>query len=301
MSTPQSTHHRTPQRPSQRPSQRHSLSRTLTHRAAQAGLVSGIAMATAALALPSGSHAATPQPQVTVAAQTAAKPRPVDRSGLLRASRSRTPAAKRVPTMQVTRTVPIGPSFSGQASWYGGSFQGQRTANGESFNTNDYTAASKTLPFGTLLQVCHDGCVVVRVNDRGPYVGGRVLDLSRAAAHAIGYDGVVEVTATPIGTRTITVVDSAALARQRAAQHRAAVLARVHALQAAQRAQLAARVAAERQRRLTAAAPASEASSAAPADAARTPVAAARTPVAAAGSALSLASGGLLGLRRRRP
>src|SRR3954451_6399241 len=221
----------------------HTLPRTrrsLTHRAAQAGLVSGIAIATAALALPSGSHAATPDPQVTVAAQTAAEPVTVDRRSAARASRSRLPATKRPPLKRVTRTVPIGPSFSGQASWYGGSFQGQRTANGESFDTNDYTAASKTLPFGTRLRVCHDGCVVVRVNDRGPYVGGRILDLSRAAANAIGFDGVAHVTAPPIGTRRVSVVDTAAVARLRAQEHRAAVLARTRAAQAAQRARAAA-------------------------------------------------------------
>jgi rare lipoprotein A len=263
--------------------------RSLTHRAAQAGLVSGIAIATAALALPSGSHAATPDPQVTVAAQTAAEPMTVDRRAA-RASRSRTPAAKRPPLKRVTRTMPIGPSFSGQASWYGGSFQGQRTANGESFDTNDYTAASKTLPFGTRLRVCHDGCVVVRVNDRGPYVGGRILDLSRAAANAIGFDGVAHVTATPVGTRTVRVVDTVALAKLRAQQRRAAALARARALKAEQRARAAALVAAEQQRR--AAAVQAEATG---------PVDQARTPVAAAGSALSLASGGLLRLRRRRP
>src|SRR4051794_15099175 len=134
--------------PHRRNALHHSLTRSsFSHRAAQAGLVSGIAIATAALALPSGSHAATPRPQVTVAAQTAAEPVTVDRTRAARASRSRTPAAKRVPMKHVTRTVPVGRTFSGQASWYGGSFQGQRTANGESFDTNDYTAASKTLPF----------------------------------------------------------------------------------------------------------------------------------------------------------
>jgi rare lipoprotein A len=111
-----------------------------------------------------------------------------------------------LPVRYVTKTVAVGSTFSGQASWYGADFQGRRTASGETFNTDDLTAASKTLAFGTRLRVCRQGaCVLVRVNDRGPYVGGRVLDLSRAARNALGYDGVAFVTATPVGTRTVAV------------------------------------------------------------------------------------------------
>jgi rare lipoprotein A (peptidoglycan hydrolase) len=138
-----------------------------------------------------------------------------------------------LPTMTVTREVATGPSFSGQASWYGGSFQGRRTANGETFDTGELTAASKTLPFGTRLRVCHNrSCVVVRVNDRGPYVAGRVLDLSGAAASQIGYSGVASVTATPIAVRDVTVIDQAALARQRA---RARQMRAAHQIRAALR------------------------------------------------------------------
>jgi rare lipoprotein A len=109
-------------------------------------------------------------------------------------------------TRYVRRTVASGRTFSGYASWYGGSFQGQRTANGERFDTHDLTAASKTLPFGTRLRVCRDGrCVVVRVNDRGPYVSGRVLDLSKAARDELGHFGVARVTVTPIRTRRVAV------------------------------------------------------------------------------------------------
>lgn len=104
------------------------------------------------------------------------------------------------------RTVAVGPTFSGLASWYGAGFQGGRTASGERFDTNDLTAASRTLPFGTRLRVCHDGsCVIVRINDRGPYVGGRVLDLSQAARNRLGAFGVAEVTATPVDTRRVAV------------------------------------------------------------------------------------------------
>ena len=75
-----------------------------------------------------------------------------------------------------------------RASWYGrvDGFHGRTTANGEVFNADAYTAASKELPFGTRLRVCLDRCTTVRVNDRGPYIPGRQLDLSRAAADAIG-------------------------------------------------------------------------------------------------------------------
>jgi rare lipoprotein A len=85
---------------------------------------------------------------------------------------------------------------AGQASWYGPGFHGRRTANGETFNTNALTAAHRTLPFGTRIRVTNrktGRSVIVRVNDRGPYAHGRVIDLSRASAQAIGIDGVAEV------------------------------------------------------------------------------------------------------------
>jgi len=72
------------------------------------------------------------------------------------------------------------------ASWYGAE-SGNRTANGERFDGTSLTAAHKTLPFGTRLRVSYGGrSVVVRINDRGPYVRGRSLDLSHAAARRIG-------------------------------------------------------------------------------------------------------------------
>ena len=74
-------------------------------------------------------------------------------------------------------------------SWYGPGFHGRLTANGEIYNQYAMTAAHKTLPFGTRLRVCLNGCVVVRVNDRGPYIGSRELDLSKGAAEAIGLVG----------------------------------------------------------------------------------------------------------------
>lgn len=82
---------------------------------------------------------------------------------------------------------------SGRASWYGPGLHGRKTASGETFNTNDLTAAHRTLPFGTRVRVVNQRngqSVVVRINDRGPYAGGRVIDLSRASAQAIGLTGV---------------------------------------------------------------------------------------------------------------
>jgi len=82
-----------------------------------------------------------------------------------------------------------GRSFAGKASFYGNE-SGSRTASGQRFNQNAMTAAHKTLPFGTKLRVTHRGqSVVVTINDRGPFIKGRVLDLSTGAARAIGLSG----------------------------------------------------------------------------------------------------------------
>ncbi|MNY36776.1 RlpA-like protein precursor [compost metagenome] len=80
----------------------------------------------------------------------------------------------------------------GVASWYGGFFHGRRAADGSRFDQNDFTAAHKTLPFGTLLLVTNlktQQSTLVRVSDRGPYIPGRMIDLSRGAAKAIGMLG----------------------------------------------------------------------------------------------------------------
>ena len=80
-------------------------------------------------------------------------------------------------------------SFSGIASYYGNE-SGRKTASGERFNQNAMTCAHRSLPFGTKLRVTHGGrSVVVTVNDRGPFIRGRVLDLSTGAARAIGLTG----------------------------------------------------------------------------------------------------------------
>lgn len=85
------------------------------------------------------------------------------------------------------------------ASWYGHPYHGQTTASGETYNMNAMTAAHPSLPFGTKVRVCSartKRCAVVRINDRGPYVHGRSIDLSKAAAQRIGVysEGVGEVT-----------------------------------------------------------------------------------------------------------
>jgi len=81
--------------------------------------------------------------------------------------------------------------FTGRASWYGPGFHGRHTASGEVFNQNALTAAHRTLPFGTRVRVTNvhnNRQVVVRINDRGPFSHGRVIDLSAGAARAIGLD-----------------------------------------------------------------------------------------------------------------
>jgi rare lipoprotein A len=92
-------------------------------------------------------------------------------------------------------SVGTGRSFSGVASYYGNE-SGSRTASGQRFNQNAMTCAHRSLPFGTKLRVTHGGrSVIVTVNDRGPFVRGRVLDLSTGAARAIGLPGVGRVVA----------------------------------------------------------------------------------------------------------
>jgi rare lipoprotein A len=82
-----------------------------------------------------------------------------------------------------------GRGFSGKASYYGNE-SGSRTASGQRFNQNAMTAAHRSLPFGTKLRVTHRGqSVVVTINDRGPFIKGRVLDLSTGAARALGLTG----------------------------------------------------------------------------------------------------------------
>ena len=97
-------------------------------------------------------------------------------------------------TAQPTRPERV--IHAGLASWYGPGFHGRKTASGERFDQNDMTAAHKTLPFGTRVKVVDEKTgrsIVVRINDRGPFKPGRVIDLSKQAAQALGMGGLANV------------------------------------------------------------------------------------------------------------
>lgn len=86
----------------------------------------------------------------------------------------------------------LGHVMTGMASWYGPTFHGKRAADGSRFNTDEYTAAHKTYPFGTLVKVTNlrtNKSCVVKITDRGPYAHGRIIDLSKKAAEDIGMLG----------------------------------------------------------------------------------------------------------------
>lgn len=104
-------------------------------------------------------------------------------------------AANAVDLTTITPPIEVEPELQtsalgrGVASYYGRRFHGRRTANGERFNMNAMTAAHKTLPFGSKVRVTNPRngkSVIVRINDRGPFIRGRTIDLSRAAAKRIG-------------------------------------------------------------------------------------------------------------------
>lgn len=102
-----------------------------------------------------------------------------------------------------SETVDAGAVFYGKASYYGDEFNGRKTANGEIYDGDKTTAAHKTLPFGTFIKVRNlnnNKEIVVRINDRGPFVSGRIIDLSYAAAKSLDMirDGVVDVEITVI-------------------------------------------------------------------------------------------------------
>jgi rare lipoprotein A len=89
---------------------------------------------------------------------------------------------------------PTGLTLTGTASWYGPGFVGNATASGAPYDPERLTCANKELPLGTVIRVSANGrAVSCLVNDRGPYVGDRILDMSRAGSRALGYDGLAEV------------------------------------------------------------------------------------------------------------
>ena len=106
----------------------------------------------------------------------------------------------------------LGSEQAGLASWYGHPHHGRRTTSGEVFDMNALTAAHRTLPFGTRVRVTHEDTrrsVEVRINDRGPFVNGRIIDVSYAAAQRLGVVGAgvfrvrVRVVGLPSGKREV--------------------------------------------------------------------------------------------------
>ena len=115
----------------------------------------------------------------------------------------------RRPKSQQISLGPIRIRLSGIASWYGPGFHGNRSASGERYNQNALTAAHRSLPFGTKVRVTNirnGRSVVVRINDRGPYARGRIIDLSAAAARTVGVmqSGVAPVRVEVLGQRPAT-------------------------------------------------------------------------------------------------
>lgn len=101
-------------------------------------------------------------------------------------------------SMLLAFTPPVAHAQSGIASIYSGG----RTANGEHASARGFTAAHRTLPFGTRVRVINrrnGRSVVVRINDRGPFVSGRIIDLTPAGAHALGFSGLARVEVRPLG------------------------------------------------------------------------------------------------------
>jgi rare lipoprotein A len=117
--------------------------------------------------------------------------------------RSRAAAANQAPVLALIETAgtdyprgyrPTGLTLTGTASWYGPGFVGSPTASGAPYDPERLTCANKELPLGTVVRVSANGrAVSCLVNDRGPYVGDRILDMSRAGSRALGYDGLAEV------------------------------------------------------------------------------------------------------------
>jgi rare lipoprotein A len=110
----------------------------------------------------------------------------LDDAGPVKTNRSQGKGARQANSRETSKKKII----RGQASWYGPGFHGKKTASGEIFDQSRLTAAHKTLPLGTKAKVTNlenGNTVEVEINDRGPYVGDRVIDLSRAAANALGF------------------------------------------------------------------------------------------------------------------
>ena len=115
------------------------------------------------------------------------------------------PALPSGPESQTPQASPSLATQEGIASWYGQSHHGKKTASGEVFNMEALTAAHRTLPFGTVVRVTHlatNRTVTVRINDRGPYTDGRIIDLSARSARDLGIVrlGIAKVRIEPISS-----------------------------------------------------------------------------------------------------
>lgn len=110
-------------------------------------------------------------------------------------------AEPRAPEVAAPEVAAPAPAQTGIASWYGRAFHGRRTANGERFDMRAMTAAHRSLPFHSLVRVRNPANgreVVVRINDRGPFKRGRIVDLSWAAAQRLGIQGLATVELWPL-------------------------------------------------------------------------------------------------------
>lgn len=124
-------------------------------------------------------------------------PRAVSAASVTRATAEAAPVPSAAPTPAPAPAPPAsaGITETGIASMYSDEFTGDPTASGEPYDPNAMTAAHRTLPLGTWVTVTGPGgSALVRINDRGPFVGGRIIDLSRAAANAVGLGGLAQVT-----------------------------------------------------------------------------------------------------------
>lgn len=162
------------------------------------GALTAFAVATGSIAVADGTSAGDVAAR---ALDTTPEVAPVDPTTIdpaAAAAVSAVPTVRTPPTVARAEELAVEPvvTQSMVASWYGPNFHGRLTANGETFDQWALTAAHKSLPFGTRLEVTNPGTgrsVVVRVNDRGPFTPGRDIDLSRAAAEALGIGGVSRV------------------------------------------------------------------------------------------------------------
>jgi rare lipoprotein A len=132
----------------------------------------------------------------------------LNRRGVIAAVGSATllAACQSMQTLSPTEHYRPGPAEIGLASWYGPQLQGKRTASGERFDMNTLTAAHRTLPLNSYARVTNlatGRSVVVRINDRGPYLAHRIIDLSARAARELGIeeDGVARVRVEPLSAR----------------------------------------------------------------------------------------------------